>query len=195
MADEGFAGLTAPRVALRRFEPGDVGAFVRYRSLAEVARYQSWDAPYPRAAGEDFVREMMTRHPDTAGEWFQYAVVLRATGELIGDLAAGPHDGDVRQAEIGFTLAPEHQGRGFATEAARCLLGYLFGTRRKHRVVAYCDARNGASAGVLERLGMRQEGHLRESTWIKGEWTDDLAYAVLDREWAERGGGLAMLTE
>jgi RimJ/RimL family protein N-acetyltransferase len=68
------------------------------------------------------------------------------------------------------------------------LLDYLFGARGKHPVVAYCDARNAASAGVLERLGMRLEGHLRESTWAKGEWTDDLAYAVLDREWA-RGDG------
>ena len=189
MTDEAFAGLTAPRLALRRFQPGDVDAFVRYRSVPEVARYQSWDAPYPAAAGESFVREMMTRHPDTAGEWFQFAVVLRATGELIGDCAAGPHGDDVRQAELGFTIAPRYQGRGFATEAARCLLGYLFGARRKHRVVAYCDARNAASAGVLERLGMRREGHLRESTWAKGGWTDDLLYAVLDHEWAAQPAG------
>jgi RimJ/RimL family protein N-acetyltransferase len=182
--DAGFAALTADRVALRRFQPGDVEAFVRYRSLDEVARYQSWDAPYPRAAGVDFVRQMMTRHPDTAGAWCQFAVVLRATGELIGDCAAGPHGDDVRQAEIGLTIAPGFQGRGFATEAARGLLDYLFGARRKHRVVAYCDARNAASAAVLHRLGMRREGHLRESTWAKGEWTDDLLYALLDREWA-----------
>lgn len=195
MTDEGFAGLSAPRVALRRFQPGDVDAFVSYRSPAEVARYQSWDAPFPRAAGEDFVRDMMTRHPDTAGEWFQFAVILRTTGELIGDCAAGPHEGDARQAEIGFTIAPRYQGRGFAVEAARCLLGYLFGARHKHRVVAYCDARNAASAGVLERLGMRQEGHLRESTWAKGEWTDDLVYALLDREWSPGAGGSAGLGE
>jgi RimJ/RimL family protein N-acetyltransferase len=184
MPDEGFAGLLAGRVELRRFRPGDAAAFAEYRSVAEVARYQSWDAPYPLAAAEDFVRDMMTRHPDTPGEWFQFAVALRATGELIGDCAAGPHDDDERQAEIGFTIAPGYQGRGFATEAARTLLGYLFGTRRKHRVVAYCDARNDASAGVLRRLGMRQEGHLLESTRAKGEWTDDLAFALLDREWA-----------
>jgi RimJ/RimL family protein N-acetyltransferase len=171
-------------VALRRFRPEDAAAFARYRSVPAVARYQTWDVPYPRAAAEAFIRELMTRHPDTPGEWFQFAVVLRATGELIGDCAAGPHDNDSRQAEIGFTLAPEYQGRGFATEAARGLLGYLFGTRRKHRVVAYCDARNAASAAVLERLGLRREGRLRESTWAKGEWTDDFYYAVLDREWA-----------
>jgi RimJ/RimL family protein N-acetyltransferase len=183
MPDEGFTGLAATRIVLRRFQPGDIDAFVRYRSSREVARYQGWDAPYPRAAGAKFVHQLMARHPDTAGEWFQFAVALRATGELIGDCAAGPHADDLRQAEIGFTIAPEYQGHGFATEASRRLLAYLFRSRRKHRIVARCDARNVASAGVLQRLGMRQEGHLRQSTWAKGEWTDDLLYALLDREW------------
>lgn len=86
-----------------------------------------------------------------------------------------------------FTIAPGHQGRGHATDAARELLGYLFDQRGKHRVTASCDARNVASARVLERLGMRREGHLRESTWAKGEWTDDLLYALLSREWQSSG--------
>jgi RimJ/RimL family protein N-acetyltransferase len=183
MPDEGFTDLVEARVALRRFRPGDLAAFVAYRSSAEVARYQSWDAPYPRAAGERFIADMMARQPDTAGEWFQFAVIVRSTGELAGDCAARPDADDPRQAEIGFTIAPEHQRRGYATEAVRALLGYLFGTRGKHRVTASCDERNQASARLLERLGMRLEGHLRESTWAKGEWTDDLLYALLDHEW------------
>jgi RimJ/RimL family protein N-acetyltransferase len=183
MPDEGFTVLAGRRIALRRFRPGDVEAFVAYRSSAQVARYQTWDAPYPRAAGEEFVAQMMARHPDTPGQWFQFAVVLQTTGELIGDCAAGQHDDDIRQSEIGFTIAVEHQGHGYATEAARSLVGYLFERRRKHRVTACCDARNTASARVLERLGMRCEGHLRESTWAKGEWTDDLLYALLRSEW------------
>ena len=73
MPDEGFTVLTGPRVLLRRFQPEDVAVFVAYRSSAEVARFQSWDAPYPRAEGERFIREMTARHPDTAGEWFQFA--------------------------------------------------------------------------------------------------------------------------
>ena len=97
-----------------------------------------------------------------------------------------PHAGDPRQCEIGFTIAPGHQGRGYATEAARLLVGYLFGRRAKHRITASCDARNAASAAVLERLGMRREGHLRESSWAKGEWTDDLLYGLLRHEW-QRG--------
>jgi hypothetical protein len=70
-----------------------------------------------------------------------------------------------------------------STEAVRRLLHYLLIERGKHRVRATCDDRNTRSAAVLERVGMRREGHLLESTWSKGEWTNDLLYAVLRREW------------
>lgn len=186
MPDEEFTELVSPRIVLRRFALSDAGIFVAYRSDPQVARYQSWDAPYPRQAGERMIRELAGAHPDTPGQWFQYAMTLRSTGELIGDVASGTDAADERQAEIGFTVRPGFQGHGYATEAARLLLGYLFGSRGKHRVRADCDPRNLASAAVLERIGMRREGWLRESTWSKGEWTDDLLYAILEREWANR---------
>ena len=168
---------------MRRFHLGDVARFVAYRSDAQVARFQSWDAPYSLDEGERFVRAMMRGHPDTTGEWFQFAVALRPAGPLIGDCAAMPLADDPRQCDIGFPLAERYPGHGYATEAARLLIGYLFTVRGKHRIIAYCDARNTPSAAVLERLAMRREGHLHESTWAKGEWTDDLLYAVLDHEW------------
>jgi len=183
MPDETFTALAGDRVVLRRFRLEDVTEFVAYRSCAQVARFQGWDVPYPREEGERFIRQIMSQHPDTAGEWFQFAVALRPAGQLIGDCAAIPHADDPRQCDIGFTIATEHQGHGYATEAARLLLGYLFTVRGKHRVTANCDARNAASAAVLARLGMRREGHLRQSTWAKGEWTDDLLYGLLHDEW------------
>ncbi len=188
MPDQHFTELAADRIALRRFAPADLTIFVTYRSDPDVARYQGWDAPYPLADGEKMIARLLDTHPDTAGEWFQYAMVLRSTGELIGDCAAGTDQQDPRQAEIGFTVRPEYQGRGYATEGTRTLLRYLFGARGKHRVAARCDPRNTASARVLERLGMRCEGHLREAVWEKGEWADELCYAILDREWADRAG-------
>ena len=82
MPDVGFTELPGQRVVLRRFQPQDVAEFVAYRSRPEVARYQNWDAPYPPEQGERFVAQMTMRHPDTPGEWFQFAVVLRAAGQL-----------------------------------------------------------------------------------------------------------------
>lgn len=181
--DEHFTELVSARITLRRFTLADLTTFVGYRSDPDIARYQSWDAPYPLAEGERMITEMLAGHPDTPGDWFQFAMILRSSGELIGDCASGTDAGDPRQAEIGFTLRPQFQGRGYATEGARTLLGYLFGQRGKHRVTASCDPRNEASARVLERLGMRREGHLRQNTWSKGEWADELLYGMLDYEW------------
>lgn len=183
MGDAAFTALTTARLVLRRFRPEDLDTFVAYRSDPEVARYQSWEAPYRPSQARQFLQQLQAIHPDTPGEWFQFAVALRHTDRLIGDCGAHVCAEDARQAEIGFTLAPQHQGYGYATEAVRRLLHYLLIERGKHRVRATSDDRNMRSAAVLERVGMRREGHLLESTWSKGEWTNDLLYAVLGREW------------
>jgi aminoglycoside 6'-N-acetyltransferase len=183
MGDAAFTALTTKRLVLRRFRPEDLDAFVAYRSDPGIARYQSWEVPYRPSQARQFLQELEAIDPDTPGEWFQFAVALRHTDQLIGDCGAHVGAEDARQAEIGFTLAPQHQGYGYATEAVRRLLRYLLIERDKHRVRATCDDRNTRSAAVLERVGMRRKGHLLESTWSKGEWTNDLLYAVLRREW------------
>ena len=88
-----------------------------------------------------------------------------------------------RGGEIGYVFNPDHQGHGYATEAARALLDLAFDGLGLHRVVARIDARNDASAAVLRRLGLRQEAYLRENEWFKGEWTDEIDFAILESEW------------
>ena len=185
MVDAAFSTLTTERLMLRRFRPEDLDAFVAYRSDPQIASYQVWEAPYLAGQAHQFLQHLQASHPDTPGEWFQFAMTLRHTDRLIGDCAANVRADDSRQAEVGFTLAAEHQGHGYATEAVRRLLHYLLVERGKHRVSATCDDRNTRSAALLERVGMRREGHLLESTWSKGEWTNDLLYAVLRREWLD----------
>ncbi|HET7450375.1 MAG TPA: GNAT family protein [Gaiellaceae bacterium] len=80
--------------------------------------------------------------------------------------------------------ARRHQGKGFATEAARAVVDWAFATAGMHRVVGRTEARNAASARVLEKLGMRLEAHFVENEWVKNEWQSELVYSVLDREWS-----------
>ena len=183
MTDDAFTQLRTPRLFLRRFRESDVEAFARYRSDPAVARYQGWDAPYPIEQAREFVSAMATAQADVPGEWLQFAVARAGDGSLVGDCALAPQAHEARTVEIGFTIAPEHQGRGYAREAVSLLLRYLFGQLGKHRVTASCDSRNAPSVRVLEAVGMRREGHLVESTWSKGEWTDDLLFAIRGREW------------
>ena len=168
------------RLVLRRFRAEDVEAFAGYRSDPGVARYQSWDAPVPIAEAAGQVRRFAQADPEAPG-WFQYAVEHRADGVLIGDIGVCLED-NLMQAEIGFTFSTPYQGKGYATEAVRCVLGRLF-THGIRRVSAECDARNTASARLLERLGFRREGLRVQHTWIKGEWTDDLLFGLLARDW------------
>jgi len=105
-------------------------------------------------------------------------VLLRSGGTLIGDLGVNLHE-NLQQAEIGFTLATRYQGLGYGSEAVAGMLKHLFADRGLHKVSAECDARNRASARLLERVGFRREGLRRAHTFIKGEWTDDLEFGVL----------------
>jgi RimJ/RimL family protein N-acetyltransferase len=171
--------LTTERLVLRPFAAADAPAFAAYRSDPEVARYQGWEAPFSLAHAEEFVREVGVLDP-TAPGWYQFAV--EADGVLVGDVGVGLHENRM-QAEIGYTLATAYQGRGYATEAVRRVLTYLFEVRGLHHVSAECDARNERSARLLARLGFRQEGHRVRSTWAKGEWTDDLLFGLLATEW------------
>lgn len=184
--DTGFQSLRTEKLTLRRFSIDDVESFAAYRSDPGVARFQSWQTPFARAQARDFIEALTVRDPDTPGEWYQLAVVEASSGAHVGDVAAFVDGADPRLAKIGFTLATAAQGKGYAREAATGLLDYLFVARRKHRVSADCDLRNAPSIAVLECLGMRREAHHRQSAWWKGEWTDELVYATLAREWAIR---------
>jgi RimJ/RimL family protein N-acetyltransferase len=173
--------LATERLVLRRFRPDDAEAFAAYRSLPQVARYQSWDVPVSLEDATTSVSGFASGDPLRPG-WFQYAIEL--DGRLIGDLGLNLHD-NLMQAELGFTLAPAEQGKGYATEAVRGLLDHLFGERQLHRVSAECDARNVASARLLERVGFRREGLRIANSWFKGEWTDDLLFGLLRADWPQ----------
>ena len=182
MADIGFAGLRTPRLILRRFRPSDLPRFCAYRSDPRVARYQSWES-CSEEEGRRLLEGQLTLHPDMPGTWFQFAIELGESGELIGDCGLHTCADRPGQSEIGFTLAFEHQGRGYAIEAVRCVLDYVFGKLGKHRVIAVTDARNAPAARLLEGVGMRREGHFIENDWFKGGWADEYQYALLEREW------------
>jgi RimJ/RimL family protein N-acetyltransferase len=174
--------LLTRRVAVRTFQSGDAEAFAEYRSDPEVARYQSWTPPVLLAEASAFITEFASADPRAPG-WFQYAVELRDSAALIGDIGVNLHD-NLMQADIGFTFGLPYQGYGYATEAVRCLLAHLFRECGVRRVSAECDSRNVRSARLLQRLGFKQEGHLRANTWIKGEWTDDLLFGLLAQDFA-----------
>jgi RimJ/RimL family protein N-acetyltransferase len=170
---------------LRRFVDSDLPALIAYRNDAEVARYQSWSVT-SKTGLRKFIQSQKKLKPGTPGEWFQFAIELKSTGELIGDCVLRAGMEDTRQGEVGFTLARQHQGKGFAFEAVSALLEYTFKKLALHRVVAITDCENADSIRLLERLGMRREGHFLQSIQNKGEWRDEYQYAILRDEWVQK---------
>jgi aminoglycoside 6'-N-acetyltransferase len=178
--------LETPRLILRRFTDADLEPFLAYRSDPEIARFQGWSEPYTRQMAVEFLEEMKTRQPGQPGEWFQWAIERRATGQMIGDLAFYLLSRDTRQAEIGATLARDYQGLGYAREAVHRLLEYLFDELALHRVCANCDPENIPAWQLLERLGFRREAHFVENLLFKGRYADEYWYGMLRREWLEK---------
>src|SRR5262249_32511151 len=124
-----------------------------------------------------------------AGQGLHLVAELADTGELAGDCVFFWRSEQHQKGEIGYTFNPAYQGRGLATEAAVALLRLGFEGLGLHRITGRLDARNIASARVLERAGMRREAHLVENEFVKGEWSDELVYAMLRREWEARQAG------
>ena len=181
--------LVTERLLLRPYSTDDLDALHDLERRAETARYL-YNEPLTREAAQallDRRRQMVAI--DEAGDDLALVVVLEATGRLIGHVMLRRSSLEHRQGEVGYVLHPDHQGRGYATEATALLLRLGFEELGLHRIVGRLDARNAASAAVLERLGMRQEAHLRENELVKGEWVDELVYAILAEEWRDRQTG------
>jgi RimJ/RimL family protein N-acetyltransferase len=177
--------LETARLRLRRFRADDLARFMAYRNDPDVARYQSWESISLTEARAFIQAERDARLGDP-GVGVQIAIELRATGELIGDCYFRIEPDDPRQAEIGYTLATHAQGQGLATEAVSAWLTYAFGAFDLHRVTATVDCQNRRSVALLERLGMRREGHFLQNIWFKGAWGDEYLYAILREEWLAR---------
>lgn len=171
--------LKTDRLLLRSIKAEDAKAIFDYRSDSETNKYQGW---IPKTIDDvDSFLKKISQEINIADTWFQFAIVEIETTDIIGDL--GIHFLDDEQAEIGCTLSKKYHGKGYATEALKSAMNYLFNKLNKHRIIASIDPMNISSIGLVERLNFRKEAHFKESLLINGEWVDDIVYAILKKEW------------
>ena len=175
--------LHTKRLILRNFRDEDIDSYLVYRNDPEVAEYQDWNIPYSRAQAEKYITSVKDMNALKQGNWLQVAIALKETDKLIGDIGCFIKTEDSRQAIIGYRLASPHWRKGYAFEAVRCWLEYLFEDMDIHRVTADCDTENEASFGLLEKLGFRREAHFIESYPVNGVYTNEYHYGLLQREW------------
>jgi RimJ/RimL family protein N-acetyltransferase len=174
--------LETERLVLRAFEESDLDALYKAHSDVEVARWL-YNEPRTLEQARDLLGRKIAGELLAEGDWLSSAVIERGTGNFVGDVALHWVSEEHKTGEIGFIFDPDYQGRGYATDAARALVDFAFDGMGFHRVIGRTEARNVASARVLEKLGMRLEAHLVENEWVKGEWSSELVYAMLEHEW------------
>jgi RimJ/RimL family protein N-acetyltransferase len=174
--------IRTERLILRAFDTADFEAVHAYGSDPEVTRYTPW-GPNTEADTRDAIARAMASGAERPRGNYNLAIVDRARDLVIGGAGLHPSDPDNRTMETGYCLRRDAWGRGFASEVARAMIGAGFAELGLHRVIATCDARNLASARVLEKLGLRREGHFRRDREIRGHWRDSFFYAVLAEDW------------
>ncbi|KJK49355.1 acetyltransferase [Lentzea aerocolonigenes] len=175
--------IRTARLVLRPFQEDDLDVFHAYRSLPEVHRYLYNDTASREGVAELLARRINEHELTEEGQRLALAVCLDE--EVIGDVALKWTNEANRQGEIGYSLHPAFQGKGYAQEAAAHMLKLGFEDLGLHRIQAECDARNEPSWRVMERLNMRREAHLRHHELFKGEWGDSYVYAMLAEEYRE----------
>ena len=172
--------ISTERLQIRILMMEDKKDFFSYRSLPEVYKYQSWQ-PKDIKESEDFINKNDVSNLNIPNKWLQLAICLK-TKQLIGDIGIHFLE-DKLQVEIGYTLSPLYQGKGYAIEAVKSVVNYLFIQLQKHRIIASVDPDNIKSIKLLEKLGLRKEAHFIKSFQIGDKWYDDCIYAILEEEW------------
>ena len=185
MPTSGDFRILTPRLLLRDFVADDWPAVHAYVSDPEVVRYLMFP-PQSEDGTRQYVARMIGYAQQQPRTHFYLAIVRRQEGDVIGNInlaCSGGELGEAQQGSFSYQLRRDAWGQGFATEAMRAMLEFGFQTLRLHRISDFADPANHASMRVMEKLGMRREGHLVQNYYTKKRWRDAVVYAILAEEW------------
>lgn len=174
--------IETERLILREFVAEDWQAILAYQRDERYLRfYPQSDSSETEA--QQFVKMFLQQQAEKPRRKFQLAITLQGEDRAIGTCGIRRSSENDFEADIGFELAPEHWGQGVATEAAQAIVNYGFSELKLHRISSWCIADNTASARVLEKVGLRPEGRLRDNEYFKDRWWDTLLFGMLVDDW------------
>jgi RimJ/RimL family protein N-acetyltransferase len=180
--------LLTDRLQIRPYRLDDLEPVLAMFGRHDLSRYLNWE-PMDREAATSLLERRVTQtRIEGEGGGLALVVAERVTDRFVGEVVLRLLSEASRQGEIGWSIHPDAQGRGYATEAAREMLRLGFAELHLHRIVAECDPRNVASINVMEKVGMRREAHHIDAMFLKGEWVGSIVSAILENEWAAGAG-------
>lgn len=172
--------LETNRLILRKILVGDCADVYEYSSRPETSRYLLWNAHENPKYTKKYLSYLQTAYRNE--EFFDFGLVDKESGKMIGTCGFTDFDMDNNSAEIGYVLNPDFWGKGLAREAIMRVMAFGFAELRLHRITAKIMTGNSASKRVAEKCGMRHESTHVESMRIKGNYETIEEYAILAKE-------------
>ena len=180
--------LITERLKLREFVEGDYHALREMDCRPEMHTYER---EHPSEADtRNSLTEYIKNQLEAPRTTYRFAITIPPQNDVRGLLKLSRQWEAIREWEVGWAIHPDEWGRGVATEAALKVMDWAFIELDVHRIVGFCHADNTASVRVMEKLGMHQDGRLRETRWLRGQWWDEYVYSVLEREWKNSANGV-----
>ncbi|WP_428239963.1 GNAT family N-acetyltransferase [Gynuella sp.] len=173
--------METDRLWLRDFQPSDMQSYISFTATPDYQKYYS-EEDSCREKSEFLVNQFIAQAQDDPRRKYQLAVIEKSSNQLIG--TCGIRVENDRQASLGFGIAVNYQGYGYAFEAARSMICFGFQALGVHRVYAETLAANHSAVSLCEHLRMRKEGHFIEHRFFKGCWWDTVVYALKKDEWS-----------
>ncbi len=172
--------LTTERLFLREVRKSDWKAVHEYAIDPIVCKFMPW-GPNTEEDTKNYIKRAMNFRKEVPRTTFELAIILKSNQKRIGGCCIVISDVGNKQGWIGYCLNKNFWQQGYVTEAAVKLLEFGFEKLKLHRIFATCDTKNIGSARVLEKIGMRREGQMREHKLIRKKWRDSFLYAVINK--------------
>lgn len=175
--------LETDRLLLRNLSLDDVEDIFEYASDPEVSRYNSWSVHKSIEDSKWFLNEVIEEYKNH--ELASWGIVHKEALKVIGTCGFANWIPDQRRAEIGYALSRKYWGKGYMPEAVRSVIAFGFRMMKLNRIEGRSIILNPASARVMEKVGMKSEGVLRQHLFAKGSFHDVKMYSILREEWVD----------
>ena len=175
--------LITARLWLREFRPTDLDALTACESHPEMRRFEK--GMPDRETAQSFLEWVNRKADETPRTHYRLAITVPPEDVVIGRVSLTSQNPDIREWEMGWAVGVPSWGKGYASEAARRMLAFAFEELGAHRVVAFCHADNTGSVKVMEKIGMKQDGRLRQTRWFDECWADEFVYAILEADFTK----------
>jgi ribosomal-protein-alanine N-acetyltransferase len=166
------------RLLLRNITMDDATDYFDFASDPQVSVFTTWDTHQTIAESQDFIHKVLGKYETKSA--YHWGIIDKSTGKLIGRTGFIRWDADHQKTEI----SSRYWNQGVITEATKNIIKYGFEKLDLNRIEGRCNHNNVGSGRVMEKLGMKFEGTLREQMKIKGEFVDQRMYAILNKDFS-----------